>query len=720
MGFMQRLRQALLGEAAERPASERPSASTARTGTAAQTARNPQTQQQRSARPAQSMKPAQSAKSTKTAQPDRTAQTASPTQSKQPTQVRSTPARQGAQSQRPARRNTPQTQQHGNEALPSLDLVGRRYGAERRDDSSRLAPQPLLDAGTIAKARSAIGPIEKNELSDEQISAIAGAAHNTLVLAGAGTGKTTTIVGYIAWLLKTGKAKPNEILVLSFTRKSADEMSGRIQAQTGEAIRACTFHSLGLEICRNSTIANRPIIDENTANKAIGSAFGQLLATSIPYRLLAFKLMPRHLLEKYGAAARTEAFRMPEKDYEFNQYAQHLVDTAKTIIQQMRSNNIDVNGMRALNRRYGGTHAGRNAEMLDLIEPLYRAYMDCFHANNGIDFPGMIIDAIDCVKTGKYRHEYRYVLIDEYQDMSRPRYELIRAMREQRDFSLFCVGDDWQSIYRFAGSDIGLILDFDKLWSAWGKTRMFQITTTRRFRASLIEASGAFVMSDPSLYVKHLHSTNEKKDYSLKALGGKTPEERFTVIVEQLRKLPKKASVLLLGRYHSDLNLITKYDREGLFRCERDRITFLEKPEMTIEFMTAHKSKGLQRDFVFLLCCSGGLKGFPSAIPEEPLLGLLLPEVERYPYAEERRLFYVAMTRCRKKVFFVVDQARPSKFMYELHDHICPNIFRGVTLPPQCPMCGSALAERHPRNNPDRAFYGCTGYPACNYIRNIR
>ena len=140
-------------------------------------------------------------------------------------------------------------QSHGGDTpLPSLDLIGRHYGTTKRSNSRRLEPQPLLDAATIANARSTIGNVEKNELSDEQISAIVGAAHNTLVLAGAGTGKTTTIVGYIAWLLNTGKAQPNEILVLSFTRKSADEMSARIQAQTGAAIRACTFHSLGLEI----------------------------------------------------------------------------------------------------------------------------------------------------------------------------------------------------------------------------------------------------------------------------------------------------------------------------------------------------------------------------------------------------------------------------------------------------------------------------------------
>lgn len=694
MGIWQLIQQTLLGKAAERPVAAQSPAPAVQAGKAVQTGKASQAGKARPTAPGQRFQ-----NSTKP-QPQRSAQPGKPA---------------GRQTQATAR------QSHGGDTpLPSLDLIGRHYGTTKRSNSRRLEPQPLLDAATIANARSTIGNVEKNELSDEQISAIVGAAHNTLVLAGAGTGKTTTIVGYIAWLLNTGKAQPNEILVLSFTRKSADEMSARIQAQTGAAIRACTFHSLGLEICRSSTIANRPIIDENVANKAIKAAFDQLLATSIPYRLLAFKLMPKHLGEKYAAAARLENFRLPVKDYDFNQYAQHLVDTAKTIIQQMRSNNINVDGMRALNRHYGGKHTGRNAEMLDLIEPLYRAYAECFRANNGIDFPGMIVDAIQCVKTGKYRHEYRYVLIDEYQDMSRPRYALIRALREQRDFSLFCVGDDWQSIYRFAGSDIGLILDFDKLWEQWGETRMFQITTTRRFRTSLIEASGDFVMADPSLYVKHLHSTNEKKDYSLKALGGKTPEERFTVIVEQLRKLPKKASVLLLGRYRSDLNLITGQDREGLFRCDGNSITFLEKPEMTIEFMTAHKSKGLQRDFVFLLCCSGGLKGFPSTIPEEPLLGLLLPEVERYPHAEERRLFYVAMTRCKKKMFFVVDQTRPSRFIYELHDRICPNIFRGVSLPPQCPMCGSALTERHTRNNPNSTFYGCTGYPFCTYVKHIR
>lgn len=583
-------------------------------------------------------------------------------------------------------------------------------------------PQPLLPADQIERTQNIIGKIEKHDLSDEQISAIAGAGHNTLVLAGAGTGKTTTIIGYIAWLLATKRAAPEEILVLSFTKASAGDMSQRIMASTGKTIRACTFHSLGLEICRAATIANRPIIDGHTSNTVVRNTFERLLSKNIGYRLLAFKLMSKELLGKYGKAAKSEDFQLPTDDYGFNQYKQNLIENAQTIIQHMRQNSIGIDGMRELNERSGGKNVGRNREMLQLIEPLYNAYISNFRTTHGIDFPGMITDAIRCIQRGAYRHPYKYVLIDEYQDMSRPRYELIRALREQSDFTLFCVGDDWQSIYRFAGSDIHLILDFAEIWRTWGPTRMFQITTTRRFRQSLIDASGAFVMQDKSLYVKHLHNPSDKKDYSLKALGGATQEERFDAIIEQLRKLPKTASVLMLGRYKSDLNLLSRNDRDGLFQIDEHTggIVFLEKPKMDIEFMTAHKSKGLQRDFVFLLCCSGGLKGFPSTIPEEPLLGLLLPEVERMPHAEERRLFYVAMTRCRKKLFFVVDQSRPSRFMYELHDRICPNIFRGVKLPPQCPNCGEALRLRHAGSDPSRKFYGCIGFPNCRYTQQCK
>ena len=524
------------------------------------------------------------------------------------------PARTGQTKQtgQVARRVTqPQLQPH---ATPQRQSQRRQSQQHQSQRPAKLTPQPLLPADRIDKARDIIGNIEKHELSDEQISAIAGAGHNTLVLAGAGTGKTTTIVGYIAWLLATKRATPEEILVLSFTKASADEMSQRIMASTGKTIRACTFHSLGLEICRAATIANRPIIDGHTSNTVVRNTFEQLLSKNIGYRLLAFKLMSKELLSKYGKAAKSEDFQLPTDDYGFNQYKQNLIENAQTIIQHMRQNNIGIDGMRELNERSGGKNVGRNREMLQLIEPLYNAYVGNFRATQGIDFPGMITDAIRCVRRGAYRHPYKYVLIDEYQDMSRPRYELIRALREQSDFTLFCVGDDWQSIYRFAGSDIHLILDFADIWRDWGPTRMFQITTTRRFRQSLIDASGAFVMQDKSLYVKHLRNPSDKKDYSLKALGGATQEERFDAIIEQLRKLPKTASVLMLGRYRSDLNLLSRNDRDGLFQIDEHTggIVFPEKPDMDIKFHDRARFQGSATRFRFSAVLFRRFEGFPK------------------------------------------------------------------------------------------------------------
>ncbi|WP_241520107.1 UvrD-helicase domain-containing protein [Bifidobacterium catulorum] len=580
-----------------------------------------------------------------------------------------------------------------------------------------MTPEPLLPQEMRDMVNHVVGKVEGHPLSDEQLSAIAGAGNNTLVLAGAGTGKTTTICGYVSWLVKSGEAKPGEILVLSFTKASADEMSGRIRKETGEDIRACTFHSLGLRICKGSTAANITVPSESAIREALQTAFDEAMGTDSRYRRLALSMMPEGIVKGNEAWDGTPMFSKPTLRYAYHQYCGHLIDTAWTIIQHMRGNDMDLAAMERMNRERGGENVGRNRDMLRIIKPLFEAYERYLHDGGYIDFPGMISQATRCVEDGSYDSPYRYILIDEYQDLSMPRYELVCALRRRRDCALFCVGDDWQSIYRFAGSDIRFILDFAQVWSEWGSSRMFQITTTRRFKNSLIEASGEFVMADGHLYEKHLRATNNTKDHSLKALGGSDAEERLDSIITQLGKLPKNASVLFLGRYRSDENLLFGGQSAfGALSKNGRAIALSTRPDLTMEFRTVHAAKGLQSDFVFLLCCSGGLHGFPSAIAEEPLLGLLLPEVGEYPYAEERRLFYVAMTRCRKKLFFIVDKAHPSRFMYELRDHICPNIFRGVTLPPQCPVCGEALMQR---TWGDSRFWGCSAYPNCTYTKQI-
>lgn len=715
--------------------------------------------------------------------------------------------------------------------------AGRRSprSVRQQPEQSTAAARPQLKAHRrpsqvkLEAARAAIGPVEGHELSDEQLAAIAGAGPNTLVLAGAGTGKTTTITGYAAWLFATGRATPEEILVLSFTRASAAEMAERIRRQTGKNVHAGTFHGLGLEICRKANTEGGPrpkVADAAALDKAVRQEFAARIAGpgNERYRRTMLALMPESVAEKYrtwatwgspeqgrssaagiaatdpaetidtAAAITPEAALAPASgldplaDPAFAQCAEHLLAAARTVIGHMRAGGLTVTDLRRRNRghtREEREHAltrARIARFIDFVAPLHAAYRRYLAVNHAIDFAGMITEATRLVREDRYASPFRYILVDEYQDMSRPRYELLRALREQagqhgRDCSLFAVGDDWQSIYRFAGSDVSLILDFDRLWRDWGPTRLFRITVTRRFRGALIEASGRFVMADPSLYAKRLRSADSVSEQSggmhsddvnpddahpansahpanpahparssgrerpIGVLCGKGPigadehaemQARFAAVTAQLVRLPRNASVLLLGRYADDLDRFLAADRDHAFAPppgSPDVLGFRDRPDLRIEFMTVHKSKGLQRDFVFLLATSGGAHGFPSALPDEPILGLLLPAVEPFPYAEERRLFYVAMTRCVKRLFLVVDRRRPSRFIYELRDGVCPavpelsGLFRGVKLPPRCPDCGEALVLRGAgagsahgnRGAEPHEFYGCSNWPVCRY-----
>ena len=600
----------------------------------------------------------------------------------------------------------------------------------RRTPMSACTPAEAAGgAAALTRARDVIGPVEGHELSDEQLAAIVGAGHNTLVLAGAGTGKTTTINGYVTWLLATGRARPDEILVLSFTRASAEEMGERIRVQTGQRVRATTFHALGLDICRRSGAARRDVVDEATMGRVMRDAFDEHRRTDVRYHALVASMLPPGVRDacadatahaamsasgKVAAGSSSTAASAASRTAEA--YAGRLLEEARTIIAHMRAGDLDVAALRALNEERGGADKGRNRDMIALVEPLYDAYMRHLRDAGGIDFAGMIGEAAAAARAGRFDHGWKYVLIDEYQDMSRPRCALIRALRERRPFALFAVGDDWQSIYRFAGSDIRLILDFDHVWAAWGPTRTFLLTVTRRFGRSLIDASGSFVMADPSLNVKHLQAATATRGPEVGVVAGGDARERCEAVLERLRRLPRRSSVMMLGRYRADLDQLTRHAPAGAFDVDGDRLTFAERPDLTISFMTIHRSKGLQCDVAFLLSCAGGVRGFPGAVREEPLVGLLLPQAEAYPDAEERRLCYVAMTRCRRRLFLVVDPARPSRFVYELRERICPTAFRGIRLAERCPSCGEALTERAGAGG--RRFLGCTAWPACAFTRD--
>ena len=299
-----------------------------------------------------------------------------------------------------------------------------------------------------------------------------------------------------------------------------------------------------------------------------------------------------------------------------------MCNVFSTIISLIKSNNYSIDYVKNINEVQSSPI---NKLTLELIIPLYLDYQKGLNENNMIDFNDMINMATDAVSANKYIHNYKYVIVDEYQDMSISRYKLLESMRKQKDYKLFCVGDDWQSIYRFNGSDIDLITNFEKYW---GNTYQSFIERTYRFSSMMSILRGKFI-------------------------NGYTENKSIDFLEEKLKQFDKDSTVYFLGRYSFDIDTLKNNNNFALKFNVQDNtidITYYKRKDLKIKFLTVHKSKGLQADYVVILNNKNYGMGFPSKINDLPLIKLLLASgLDEYPYAEERRLFYVALTRSRKQ-----------------------------------------------------------------------
>ena len=720
--------------------------------------------------------------------------------------------------------------------------------------NDRLAKQKAVDAARL------ILPVEGKVLDEQQMRCITKEVRNHLVLAGAGTGKTTTIVGYVKYLLKKKICTPDDILVLSFTNASAAEMSERLNREIGKPITAQTFHKLGLAIItsvqgkkpnihsvdirqfvrkqlntlmqdtaylrklciyltynskeqksefdfqteeeyRDYLKYNPPITLKKEKVKSYGeldianfltqngilyeyeqkypidtrtSKFGQyrpdfylpnfdlyieyfgincqgevpsyfsgkngMSATQAyqegmkwkrelhrqngtrmievyAYEKLEEQLLPR--LEERLKKAGVVFSPMSPKDLwaeiggTENQKLDRVAELFGAVITLAKSNNCTLDDVRSKNR-YSGSLTSIDA-VIDLIEPIYNDYQAMLRSRSEIDFNDMINMASEYVRLGRFSHSYSYVIVDEYQDISQARYRLLNAMRQQKDYRLFCVGDDWQSIYRFSGSDIGFILNFEKYW---GASEISRIETTYRFHQSLISVSSNFIMKNPEQKRKQLSSAIADQGFSMGKITGNTEAYSVEFLAERLKELPKGSSVLFLGRYRFDIKILDWDDQLSYQRnatLGRTKVTFARRPDLQISFMTIHSSKGLQADYVFLLNNKAHGMGFPSQIADAPILQLLLDNYDNYPFAEERRLFYVAITRAKKKVWLVTLKGNESVFVKEI-DAICGKEMLKEQY--TCPLCGGRLMRK---SGPYGDFLGCSNYKTigCRFIRNI-
>ncbi len=687
--------------------------------------------------------------------------------------------------------------------------------------------------------------VEKNPLTLEQQLAVVCDEDATLVLAGAGSGKTSVITAKVVYLVKRGIRKPQEILLMAFGKNAAKEMSERVARRCGASVAAMTFHSLAYGIIAEIEGNAPPLAHHANDDMALYALLRKILLKQIitdpdKRQLLlrwfckffapsknAWDFETKHDYFNYiedheprtlqGEKVRsfeeleianwlyingvvyeyepTYEYELPDSGRKTYTPDFHLKDSGVYIEHFGVRRQLDSNGneylstapfvnqeeyldemkwKRKVHVDYGTTlietfsyeksegcltsnlreklspyvkfsplptenifdrlkemgqidaftqtlatflrhfkdsnlsldqcrykinddteNSERSLAFLEIFDFLFTEYQK--ELGDRIDFEDMITRATRYIKMNRYKSPYRHLLVDEFQDISRGRANLLMALKEQHtDSRIFAVGDDWQSIYRFSGSDIHLMQNFGMIFGgtfAGKKSIHKSVDLGRTFRSvdRIALPARSFVLKNPFQIVKNVTTTHKTTKSAIQIIWSKKRDNMaLKEALEHLAKQTKgtQSSILLLGRYN---------------RLHPGRLTDLNNlyPNLSLSFKSIHAAKGLEADHVIILGANSGYFGLPSEIVDDPVLELVFPESKHFEHAEERRVFYVALTRARKSVTIIASDAWPSCFVTELLKH---EEYNAMELGEQqhyhqyqCNRCGGQLIQNNKR-----------------------
>ncbi len=395
---------------------------------------------------------------------------------------------------------------------------------------------------------------------------------------------------------------------------------------------------------------------------------------------------------------------------------EELTGLVRTFISHAKSNCLTVPMLRErLDAMPEDTFKHRHRMFLDIAEPLLKAWDAALAAEGGIDFEDMLNIAAEHLEAGRYEAPYELVMADEFQDASRARARLCRALVQKSERYFFAVGDDWQSINRFAGADVSVMTGF-KEW--FGQGQILKLEQTFRCPQQLCDVSSCFVSRNPAQIRKQVRSVTPAVGPVLQAfqVDHKTKlSDAISQLVVQLAhgvsdgSIPPgqdgKVSVFVLGRYNADRQYIPT-----------NKASF--ERWVDVSFLTIHRSKGSEADYVILPEMLSLIRGrsFPNTRSDDPVLALAMPASEDYPFGEERRLFYVALTRARRSVSMFTARGQVSSFLRELEINGVLSITDTdgqAVREESCPACKQGvLVVRTGRYG---EFQSCSNFPVCKF-----
>ena len=483
--------------------------------------------------------------------------------------------------------------------------------------------------------------VENHPLDSEQRKAIYDPARFNLTVAGAGSGKTTTILGKILYLLQSGFASPPEILVLSFTHDSATELRERFLREYYQTfaeqillrkspppdITIETFHSLALKLLRklwpDFSVTTNEIGDEQSVS---------------------------------------EIDNNPVSDFDSVSGSDELTIQTSIIREFLDLHELDSITLSLIASKFSSPDY---SELFLTVSEKYQRELSSLLEKHQTTFSGLIKLTIRYLHSGQIKTQFRYIVVDEYQDLSALRQEFLRLLLESSHVNLFAVGDDWQAIYGFSGSRVDFTLNFRKFW---GDFSLHRISKTYRFGPTLAKISSSFIMQDHTQIRKQIQSQKEDSSEAIVEICGDSERIDLEVLTHYFDSLPEYSSILLLGRFNVDRFRLAHCSK---FKITSDGIEFCPRPDLKIRFLTVHQSKGLEADYVIILNNRDAKLGFPAQVKDPPLKIELIKiadelKLDQISANEERRLFYVALTRAKKQVILLTVDGKESSFIKEL------------------------------------------------------
>lgn len=719
------------------------------------------------------------------------------------------------------------------------------------NDNFRLRHNNIFIASEKKLYENYFNSVESNPLTERQKDAVITYEKNTLVLAGAGSGKTSVMVAKAGYLVQKYNIDPKNILLLAFNKKAKSELKERIEEKLNMQMDSLTFHALGMSIIaevedvkpslgswaeddRKMTTLMQKLINEILSkDEKFSKIFIEYFQTQF------FKYESAFDFETYGEyidyiksvelrslnGDRVKSYEeceianflflnqiayQYEKPYEYDTksrdyqqyrpdfylsdygiYIEHfgidkdghtapyvnktlyhegmvwkralhrhygtlLLETyscekqkglltsrlqeklarygveskplstkdalvllnqngmtnaftrlCATFLSNYKSNNHTIDGLK--DKAKSLKYSERSFAFLELFEKIYLEYENFQDSQGMIDFNDMINKAVLYIKSGRYGSRYTHILVDEFQDISSSRAEMVRQLALQNNASLCVVGDDWQSINRFAGSDISIIRNFTAIF---GDSETINLDYTFRFNNKISHISQAFIESNPNQLSKNIKTIKETEDKAIFIWWNvENIVHSLSSMLDTIsQKRPNESlSLLVLARFwHSIPNEIKSLNTMY--------------PNIEITTLSVHASKGLEADYVVVLENEAGKFGFPSSIEDDPIIDLVLAESEEYDFAEERRLFYVAMTRAKDEVHFFASLSNRSLFIDELLKNNKSDIIEIGSLAEeqeQCIKCTTGKLVKRKTKKTGKLFLACLNYPYCDNTKAI-